>query len=233
MASPTLVLAKQKLRALVRESLQKIPHESVISQSNAIFETLCGLSPYINATSISIFLSMPTGEVQTREIVKHALQSGKAVYIPYLHKTPPHLECTPKRVMDMVRIQDLEDYESLQPDKWGIPSVDPVSVATRDRILGETTEKINPVTLDMVLVPGLAFDTNSGGGIKRMGQGRGFYDLFFERYAAELSKTPVTLCGLGLEEQFLPNMLQASELPVGPQDKLLDMLILGDGSIIQ
>ncbi|KAL5614631.1 hypothetical protein BROUX41_004730 [Berkeleyomyces rouxiae] len=232
MASPALVLAKQQLRTVVRERLSHVSQDSVVAQSNTVFETLRKFPPYISATSISIFLSMPTGEIQTREIVRHALQNGKAVYIPYLHKTPPHLTCATKRVMDMVRLRDVEDYEALQPDKWGIPSLDPATITTRERVLGETTEMVDLATLDMVLVPGLAFESSPEGGIKRMGHGRGFYDLFFERYAALAARLPPKLCGLGLKEQFLPNLQEKLDLPVGAQDKLLDCVILGDGLVV-
>lgn len=176
---------------------------------------------------------MPHGEVQTRDIVRHSLQNGKMVFIPYLHKTPPYLAVDAKRVMDMVRIRDISDYESLQPDKWGIPSLDPQTISTRERVLGDTVESVDLASLDLVLVPGLAFDSNPDGGIKRMGHGRGFYDLFFERYGCLPSRPSLALYGLGLKEQYLVNLPEHPELPVGSQDKILDGLILGDGSIIQ
>ncbi|KKA30087.1 hypothetical protein TD95_004562 [Thielaviopsis punctulata] len=233
MTSPALALAKQQLRTFVRECLKSVPEESIVSQSKTLFDTLMDFPPYVEASRISIFLSMPHSEVQTQEIVRHSLQSGKMVFIPYLHKTPPHLDVDVKRVMDMVHIRDLKDYESLQPDKWGIPSLDPQTVHTRNRVLGDAVEPVDLSSLDLVLVPGLAFDSNPAGGIKRMGHGRGFYDLFLDRYASLSPRPPLALYGLGLTEQYLPNLSPRHELPTGHQDKILDGLILGNGSIIQ
>lgn len=186
---------------------------------------------------------MPSAEVQTDEIVRHALASGKQVFVPYLHKSPftskPNADPNiPARVMDMVRLNSVEDYESLGRDKWGIPSIDPVTVGERQRILGEdqNAQYPNDATLDLILMPGVAFDVAPGSKeIRRLGHGKGFYDLFLERYAEKLSalsvqKPSVSLYGLGLREQFLSSPTEA--VPVGPYDQPLHGLLLGDGRII-
>lgn len=188
----------------------------------------------MDAGRISVFLSMPSAEVQTDDIVRHALDSGKQVFVPYLHKSPflsnPDM---PARVMDMVRLKDVHDYESLKRDKWGIPSIDPATVHERQRILGgPDTQHSDLTTLDLILMPGVAFDiAPNSNDVRRLGHGRGFYDLFLERYAEKLkqsdAKRPsVLLYGLGLKEQFLSSATE--EVPVGPYDQPLHGLILGD-----
>lgn len=181
---------------------------------------------------------MPSGEVQTDDIVRHALASGKEVFVPYLHKslftTNPAI---PARIMDMVRLNDIQDYESLKRDRWGIPSIDPATVDDRQRILGGAeTQNPDQITLDLVLMPGVAFDiAPQSNEIRRLGHGRGFYDLFLERYAEKLEKLnvkgpSVLLYGLGLKEQFLSSATE--EIPVGSYDQPLHGLILGDGKTV-
>jgi len=180
---------------------------------------------------------MPTGEIQTDAIVRHALGSGKEVFVPYLHKNPSSSPDLPVRVMDMVRLKDLADYESLKPDRWGIPSIDPATVHERQRILGgPDAQRSDKAHLDFILVPGVAFDMDSRtGAIRRLGHGKGFYDYFINRHNAKLSalgmrERPVLHFGLALSEQFLASPSEGT-VPVGPFDQPLDGLILGNGDI--
>ncbi|KAK2000665.1 5-formyltetrahydrofolate cyclo-ligase [Colletotrichum falcatum] len=203
-----------------------------------VFETLVTFKPYVEAQKVSIFLSMPFGEIQTDNIVRHALSAGKDVYIPYLHESPFAPGETPPRVMDMVRLRDLPDYESLQPDKWGIPSIDAKTVSQRDRVLGEPgSESPDTSFLDLMLLPGVAFDMDgNSGSLRRLGHGKGFYDLFIRRYASKYddelstSKHPMLLYGLALSEQFLSQPSDSS-IPVAQHDQQLHGLILGNGEI--
>lgn len=191
----------------------------------------------MDAGRISVFLSMPSAEVQTDDIVRHALASGKQVFVPYLHKSPfTSNSAMPARLMDMVRLSDVQDYESLKRDRWGIPSIDPATVHERQRVLGGAEQHFDHATLDLVLMPGVAFDAApESSEIRRLGHGRGFYDLFLERYAEKLERLSVKgpsvlLYGLGLKEQFLSSATE--EVPVGPYDQPLHGLILGDGKMI-
>lgn len=181
---------------------------------------------------------MPSGEIQTDAIVRHALSVGKQVFIPYLHKSPFPPGEGPPRVMDMVRLRDLEDYESLQPDKWGIPSIDPATVDERQRVLGGSDPMSDDSsTLDLILMPGVAFDIEPDTGlVRRLGHGKGFYDFFIERYRKKTKPPghadarPLLLYGLGLAEQFMtPD--SGTSVPVGEHDKSLHGVILGNGQI--
>ncbi|TDZ25390.1 hypothetical protein Cob_v001920 [Colletotrichum orbiculare MAFF 240422] len=68
MTSP-MTAAKQKLRSIMKDKLSTIAPEHIKTQSRIICENLKTLKPYIEAQRISIFLSMPSGEVQTDAIV--------------------------------------------------------------------------------------------------------------------------------------------------------------------
>ncbi|ROW14600.1 hypothetical protein VPNG_03284 [Cytospora leucostoma] len=236
--SAALFAAKQQLRSHMKLKLAALPQDYIRQQSQVIHDKLLAFQPYIGASRISVFLSMPAAEVQTDAIVRHALTSGKQVFVPYLHKStlPTAAESTPARVMDMVRLNDIHDYESLKRDKWGIPSIDPATVHQRQRILGGTDAlHSEQATLDLILMPGVAFDLGpKSNEVRRLGHGRGFYDFFLERYAEKLNALnrqgpSVLLYGLGLEEQFLSSTTH--EIPVGPYDQPLHGLVLGNGDI--
>ena len=119
---------------------------------------------------------MPQGEVRTDNIVRQAFRDEKQVFIPYLYNEVSRRSDKSKSVMDMVSLHSLEDYETLQPDAWGIPSVSHDSVNGRRRCLPLADREGGEV--EVVVLPGVAFD--KGG--RRLGHGKGFYDLFLSRY---------------------------------------------------
>ncbi|KUL85415.1 hypothetical protein ZTR_06965 [Talaromyces verruculosus] len=197
------------------------------------------LPEYLNARRISIFLSMPTGEISTTGIVRDALSKGKEVFVPYTHK----LETTgnpsqPKvSVMDMLRLESMEEFESLQPDKWGIPSLDKASVPNRQNCLGgrgvlEERPRGNgdDLGLDLIVMPGMAFDTD----LRRLGHGKGYYDYFLNNYNKEIAGSPRAsqrpfLVAIALKEQILT---PPDEIPVASHDQPVDAIIVGDGRLI-
>lgn len=140
---------------------------------------------YQAAKRISIYLSMPSGEISTAEIVHDALKSGKKVFVPYTHKLQNAQAEQPSSIMDMLQLHSLADYDSLKPDKWGIPSLNADSVSSRENCFGgngvsdERTiiQEGGGTGLDLIVMPGMAFDTKFG----RLGHGKGFYDFFMER----------------------------------------------------
>lgn len=145
---------------------------------------LLSLPEYKKASRISIYLSMPTGEVSTKAIVLGALQEGKQVYIPYTFVAPCS-SAGPKSLMNMVSLQSKEDYESLLPDAWGIPTPSRASIIERKSCLNDDEVGSDGLggastgneSLDMLVMPGIAFDK----GLARLGHGKGYYDVFLQR----------------------------------------------------
>lgn len=136
---------------------------------------------YMLAKHISVYLSMPSGEVMTQAIVEDALRKGKKVFVPYLDKE--HIDGgITASLMDMVSLNSEADYHSLKVDKWGIPTPEAASIPFRTRSLGRSSEAGDISRLDMIVVPGIAFDQER----RRLGHGKGFYDMFLHRYREEL-----------------------------------------------
>lgn len=82
-----------------------------------------------------------------REIFSRSLGSGKEAYFPRVSGTG----LTFHRVLDL---------NELKPGKFGIPEPDSSSLS------------IAPEDLDLILIPGIAFD----GSGRRLGYGKGYYD---------------------------------------------------------
>ncbi|TVY80348.1 putative 5-formyltetrahydrofolate cyclo-ligase [Lachnellula suecica] len=239
MASSVAVkAAKEELRTLMKQKLSSTSQESINVQSTAVFKSIINFKPYQNAGRIGVYLSMPTGEVQTDAIVRHALECGKQVFVPYLHKSQTPSPDTPHSVMEMVDLRSLSDYDSLKRDSWGIPTIDAESVQEREHILGNSAKEIGK--LDMILMPGVAFDMDPKSGfVRRLGHGKGFYDYFLYRYTrsqanepAQRPGTDVLLYGLALEEQYL-HAEDDSSVPVGEHDHLLHGLLIGNGKLVE
>ena len=209
---------------------------------------------------------MPKGEVVTRAIVKDALQNGKKIFVPYIYESRIQVQSKPHSAMDMVSLHSQSDYEALEPDAWGIPSVAENSLAERSQVLDlsspvsevvDNSENVSssrgsePRRLDLIIMPGVAFDR----GLGRLGHGKGFYDCFLKLYhelnisvlgeegkmpflgtfedldssnPVLLSFTHTLLVGLALSVQLLPD-----QIPTDASDWRLDALVVGDGSIIR
>lgn len=117
---------------------------------------------------------MPGKEVSTQDIALDALRGNKSVFVPYIHGGKGK-----SKVIDMLQLRDEDDLNSLRPDSWGIPSLEPDSVGQRSNALGGigTEPGASPV-LDLMFMPGVAFDRSHS----RLGHGMGFYDRYLENY---------------------------------------------------
>lgn len=153
-----------------------------------------------------MYLSMPNGEIATSAIVRDAFRQGKKVFVPYTHDVAVQTPNQPKAVMDMLSLNSEDDYRSLTPDKWGIPTLSEDSIRRRENCFGGTgADDVQPghtgkndVGLDLVVMPGMAFDSN----MARLGHGKGFYDFFLQRYQERSSATKTRMPFLGIINRY-------------------------------
>ncbi|OCL02261.1 5-formyltetrahydrofolate cyclo-ligase-like protein [Glonium stellatum] len=193
---------------------------------------------YQAAKRISVYLSMPSGEISTIGIVHDALKQGKKVFIPYTYKLASPKLGQPKSIMDMLELRSLDDFDSLKADNWGIPTPSQDSVDERENSFGSkgTTEGDFAVSgkmtggLDLIVMPGMAFDLDFG----RLGHGKGFYDYFLERCHQHCTQRASTkmpfLVGLALKEQLLP---PKESVPMDTTDWRLNALVVGDERMLR
>jgi 5-formyltetrahydrofolate cyclo-ligase len=198
--------AKKELRRVLKQKLATVEKDSVASQctlsqdyinvdisqgwcfvASKIVKSLFALPEYQHAKRISVYLSMPSGEANTPVIVRHALGAGKRVFVPYFYSVPGTAKEKKGMVMDMLELTSLTDFDELKLDSWDIPTPSEESIPHRANCFGGCGKSIDMPDgqagegLDVVVTPGLAFDTSLG----RLGRGKGFYDRFFGRCQKE------------------------------------------------
>lgn len=159
--------------------------QSMLFLANKVRVHLLALPEYKKAARISIYLSMPKGEISTRTIVLDALEEGKRVFVPYIYTISSPAANGPKSVMNMVSLHSKKDYESLHPNAWGIPTPSKATISERLSCLGDDEitldenlkQRKGDDSLHMVVMPGVAFDR----GLARLGHGKGYYDFFISK----------------------------------------------------
>ncbi|KAF2877359.1 5-formyltetrahydrofolate cyclo-ligase [Massariosphaeria phaeospora] len=226
----SMTAMKKELRKKIRGVLSDLSEAAVATQTANATKTLLSMPEYKAASRISVYLSMPSGEISTSEVVRDALQQGKKVFIPYTYKLSAPSDGQPKSIMDMVELHSVTDFESLERDSWGIPTPRRDSISSRANSFGsqgltEGTESGaagDNSGLDVIVMPGMAFDSQFG----RLGHGKGFYDYFLHR-CHKSSGMPFRV-GLSLTEQLLP---PNESVPTDTSDVRLDALVTGDGEL--
>ncbi|MGR9037616.1 MAG: 5-formyltetrahydrofolate cyclo-ligase, partial [Gammaproteobacteria bacterium] len=121
-------------------------------------------------------------EVITQPNLIEALKSDKRTVVPY---------CTQDEQNEKkLGLWLVEDFSELQPGLWGI--LEPSKTRR-----GEPGKEIGPERLDLIMVPGVAFDRSGG----RLGNGAGYYD----RLLAKVREDCI-LCGICFESQLLEHI---------------------------
>lgn len=176
-----LKAAKQALRKDLRAKLASMDDDAIMRASEAVAHQLFALPEYTKSKGVACFLSMPK-EFNTRPIVERLFQDGKRVFFPRVESVKEHK-------MSMLEASSLADVDSFPPGRWNIPEPardGPARVEACD----------DASDLDLIVVPGLAFDRHGG----RLGQGAGFYDRYLARIEESKGKNKVALVGVTLDE---------------------------------
>lgn len=174
---------KRALRRKLREEYLALDETYIASADSLISQNLFSMAEYKEAQVIYTYYS--TGrEVDTRAIIRRALDDGKTVLLPVL--------CG-KGIMQPRR---LTTPDALKDGAYGIP------VPDSDEPFYSTD------SIDLILVPGLAFD-HSG---FRLGQGGGYYDRLLSLCGA---------CAVGL----VRDKMVLDALPIEAHDKAVDRIV--------
>jgi 5-formyltetrahydrofolate cyclo-ligase len=177
-----IVLEKEKIRAAMREALKKQSLAERHHKSQTIAAKLSKDDAFKNAKTVLFYLSTEQ-EVQTKLLIEAALRSGKKVALPYLNNDI--CEMKPSLISNLDTDLEKGCYGIMEPKK--------------DRI-----QPVGPGGLDLVLVPGLAFDQTNC----RLGRGKGYYDRF-------LAKLPGNVRTFGLAFDFqMVERLPVTELDI-------------------
>lgn len=143
----------------------------VNSQSALIVRFLTNWEPFLQAKNVMLYLAMP-GEPNIDDLILFALENGKQVSVPLLTEKFGYMESA--------AITGLQD---LKTGKLNLRVPDPEKITI-----------VDPESLDLILVPAVAFDSNGN----RLGMGAGYYD----RFLTQASKA--YLLGIAWNFQIVP-----------------------------
>ncbi len=153
---------KNEIRKKVLDARKSMNIDDVQSKSDTITDYLINSDFYKNSKVIMAYIDF-RNEVMTEKLIKQAIADGKRVVIP--------ISIVETR---QLLLSEIIDYDNeLSPGAYGI--LEPKS---------EFIREVDPLLVDLVLVPGVAFD-NRG---YRIGYGAGYYDRFLERVRKETEK---------------------------------------------
>ncbi|MBF0387971.1 MAG: 5-formyltetrahydrofolate cyclo-ligase [Candidatus Omnitrophica bacterium] len=175
---------KQAVRKRILDLIHRQREEEALNKSQVVGSKLLELLAFQKSKTILFYCSFK-GEVNTFPMMEKAIELKKRVAVPFIMKET-------KQIMVML----IESTKELIPGSYGIP--EPQFDAAR---------VIDPAGLDLVLVPGVAFDKDHN----RLGRGAGYYD----RFLSELPSTIPTV-GLAYDFQLVPAIpgLEPHDRPV-------------------
>ncbi|MEW6008313.1 MAG: 5-formyltetrahydrofolate cyclo-ligase [Candidatus Omnitrophota bacterium] len=176
-------MKKQTLRKIMRKRLKNQKEVYRRKKSGIIKNKLFKLNEFKKAKTVMLYASFD-GEVDTFKMIKGAIKEGKTVILPAIAKRKKRL--IPRAI---------ETLRDLEKGPFGI--LEPRKACSR---------VISKKNLDLVIVPGLAFDKENF----RLGRGLGFYD----RFLAGLPRKTQAI-GLCFDFQIVSSVPRfSSDLPV-------------------
>jgi 5-formyltetrahydrofolate cyclo-ligase len=182
---PEIQQAKAVLREQVRAELKKMSPAERAAASIQACVRLEEQTIWRDAQSILFYAPLPE-ELDLWRLLLDANADGKAVLLPRFDpEQNQYVTC---------HIKDVE--RDLQPGPFGIR--EPLPTCTKN-VLNQ---------LDLILVPGLAFDLNG----HRLGRGKGFYDRLLAMHHGPT-------CGVAFDQQIV------SAVPVEPHDLRLNCIL--------
>lgn len=181
---------KTAIRKQAHENRRQQPEKDAVSER--IVRRFMDLAEYEKAGTVMFYVDV-RDEVRTRHALPEALASGKRIVVPYCLNG--ELELFWLENMDEL---ELGMYRILEP-----------KVELRD----VAAKRLTPTDLDLVMVPGVAFDRNGG----RTGHGKGYYDKLLQH-----ARKDAPLVALSFECQLF------EEIPAESHDIFMDKVVTED-----
>ena len=158
-------VCKERLRKRVLAVRMGLDRGRAKVSGQAILDRVLGLEAYLRAKLVHTYVSSKENEVDTRALIGTCLAQGKRVAVPVVMpgtKTLAHAL--------------IDGLDQLVVGPWGLAQPDPAAAVWLPA----------EARIDLVVVPGLAFDRRG----QRIGWGGGYYD----RFLAQVQTVKIGLC---------------------------------------
>jgi 5-formyltetrahydrofolate cyclo-ligase len=178
------IQGKQELRKLILDRIKVQKEDVALLKSRVIVEKVMALPVFKSAGTI-LFYASSRGEVDTFALMQRAMELKKRVALPLVRKEERHIIA--------VLIKSLTE---LKAGSYGIQ--EPLDVPQNYLSADE---------LDLVIVPGVAFDRQNN----RLGRGAGYYDRFLSKLPA---RVPTIALAYDLQVVDAISGIEAHDRPV-------------------
>jgi 5-formyltetrahydrofolate cyclo-ligase len=179
-----------------KQALREQAHANRNAQANKdeLSKVICAkfmALPAYAAAKTAMFYVDVRSEVRTRNALPEALASGKKIVVPW---------CNERGELELFLLENIDElsigmYKILEP---------------KAELRQRSDKMAGPKDLDIVMVPGVAFDRRGG----RMGHGKGYYDKLLQH-----ARLDTPLIALAFECQMFP------EIPAAAHDVFMDGII--------
>ncbi len=181
---------KTEIRAAAHAARKSQPDKDAVSRR--ITDRVMSLADYQSANCVMWYVDV-RDEARTRHALPDALASGKRIVVPFC-------------VDGELELFHLESMDELETGMYKI-------LEPRADLRDAPAKRVDVTALDLILVPGVAFDSRGG----RTGHGKGYYDKLLENARQE---TP--LISLAFECQMF------DEIPMQDHDIFMDKVVTED-----
>lgn len=201
--------AKQALRAEVKAALRKLAEQEMANESAAICNHVLQQSWYKESRTIGLYLHCARlREPDTTAILQEALKAGKRCYVPVVEDKNSN--------MRLLHLDDISGLRAVPP--FGILEPAP----TYDDGQPREDALLAGAQLDLLILPGLAFDRQGG----RLGRGGGYYDKLLVSLGGATSaggQRRPRRAALSFRAQV------QQRVPMDVHDETIDLLVTPDG----
>lgn len=172
---------KDQVRRKFKQLRNDLSKSEVLEKSSKIKEKLFKLDAFRDASTILFYVSYGN-EVFTHDMIKECLAAGKKIVVPISNKKNRSLI-----------LSELRNWDDLEIGSYGI--LEPRKECIKKFSIGE---------IDLIVVPGVAFDKNGN----RIGHGKGYYDNL-------LKNSKCVSIGLAFEMQIVDGIsIDENDIPV-------------------
>lgn len=180
-------MMKNVIRKEILGLRNNLDQQYVIDTSEKVFNNLKNMDIFNASEHVMTYVSF-NNEVSTQLIMTHLLSNNKQLFVPYTQVK--NCSMTPALISDLSDLS-VGNYGILEPPK-------------------DNTDQAYSSQIDLVLVPGIAFDLMGN----RIGFGKGYYDFFLSQLS---SKVPTIALAYDFQIK--------NEIPSEPHDIKMDYIV--------